>query len=93
MFKKSKMKAMVVTWFDFEDSGLDEKPQEIANLCFMAPKETVTSELKSNLTFDELQDAIYELIDELKKLSVKNEDLERRNQEQIKQKVKVLKDK
>lgn len=43
----------------------------MANVCFMVHEKEITSELISDFTFDELQDALFDLLDELKKLDLK----------------------
>ena len=63
---------MVATWIDTEESSSDEEVQKVVNLYLMAQEEKITSETKLDFTFDELKKAFYDLIDELKKLGLKN---------------------
>ena len=53
-FKRSKKKAMVTTWSDSDESGLDEDTQNEVNLCFMAQEDEVNSEPSLKFTFEEL---------------------------------------
>ena len=51
----------------------------------MAHDNEVNSETPSDFTFEELHEAFYDLIDELKKLGIKNKDLKSKNQSLLKQ--------
>ena len=51
----------------------------------MAHENEVTSESTSEFTFEELHEAFYDLIDELKKLGMKNKELKLKNQSLVKQ--------
>ncbi|KAA3466698.1 zf-CCHC domain-containing protein/UBN2 domain-containing protein [Gossypium australe] len=59
---KQKHKANVATWSD--DDSSDEETQEVSNLCLMTiddSKVTSNSSTSNSYSFDELQDAYYEL--------------------------------
>lgn len=85
--KKFKKKAMVATWNDINDSSSEEEENaEIANLCFMANEDKVISEFSNDFLFDELQEAFYELLNDLKKLGFKNKELKLKNESLIKEK-------
>ena len=74
--KKYKKKAMMATWSGSDDSSFEEEDStEQANLCLMAHENEVNFETPSGFTFEELHEAFYDLIDELKKLGIKNKDL------------------
>ena len=84
--KKFKKKAMMATWSASDDSSSDEETStEQANLCLMAHENEVTSESTSEFTFEELHEAFYDSIDELKKLGKKNKELKLENQSLVKQ--------
>ena len=84
--KKFKKKAMMATWSASDDSSSDEETStEQANLCLMAHENEVTSESTSEFTFEELHEAFYDSIDELKKLGKKNKELKLKNQSLVKQ--------
>ena len=59
--------------------SLDEEEEEesIANLCLMANDNEVYLENSSNFTFDELFEAFNDLIDEYKKIRLKNKELKK----------------
>ena len=59
----------------------------------MAQEEKVTFEIELDLIFDELQEAFYDLIDEHKKLSLKNKNLKTSNHALIKEREELLKEK
>ena len=69
--KKIKKKATMATWSDNDDSSSDEKIYEVANLYLMVQKEKITSKIKFEFTFNELQDAFYDVLDEFKKFRLK----------------------
>ena len=84
--KKFKKKAMMATWSASDDSSSDEETStEQANLCLIAHKNEVISETPSDFTFEELHEAFYDLVDELKKLGMKNKELKLKNQSLLKQ--------
>lgn len=83
----------MATWSNSEHSSLDEEPQEVANLYLMAYEKDVTFEFKSDFTFDEFQNIFLDLLDKLKKTSLKFKELKGCNQELTKEKVKFLKEK
>ena len=78
--KKYKKKAMMATWSESDESSSKEDSNEQANLCFMAHENEVNTEIPIDFTFEELHEAFYDLIDELKKLGVKNKELKSKNQ-------------
>ena len=83
--KKYKKKAMMATWSESDDSSSKEEDStEQANLCLMAHENEVNSKTPSDFTFEELHEAFYDLIDELKKLGIKNKDLKLKNQSLLK---------
>ena len=51
----------------------------------MAHENEVISEIPSEFTFEELHEAFNDLIDELKKLGMKNKELKLKNQSLVKQ--------
>ena len=72
---------MVAIWSDSDESSFEEKDShEQANLCFIAHKNKVNTETPNDFTFEELQEAFYHLVDDLKKLGVKNKELKLKNQ-------------
>ena len=68
-----------------ESSSEEEDSNEQANLCLMAYENEVNSTTPIDFTFEELHEAFYDLIDELKKLGVKNKELKSKNQSLLKQ--------
>ena len=70
--RKFKKKAMMATWSDSEDSSSEEEQKEVANLCFMANENEAINETQSDFTFEELEDAFYELIHDFKKIKLEN---------------------
>ena len=73
--RKFKKKAMMATWSDSEDSTSEEEQKEVANLCFMANDDEVSAENLSDFTFNELEEAFFELMNDFKKLKLKNNKL------------------
>ena len=73
-------------WSDSDDSTTDEESHEEANLCLMAHENEITLETQNEFTYDELLEAFYELLDDLKELEIKNNNLKLRNQELAKEK-------
>ena len=73
-------------WSDSDDSSFDEDIHEETNSCLMAHENEITSESSSKFNFDELQKAFYELLDDLKKLGLKNKELKMKNQSLLKEK-------
>ena len=53
----------------------EEDSHEQANLCLMAYENEVNTEIPDYFTFEELQEVFYYLVDDLKKLGVKNKEL------------------
>ena len=79
--KKYKKKAMMATWSDSDESSSEEEDShEQANLCLMAYKNEVNTETPDDFTFEKLQKVFYDLVDDLKKLGVKNKELKSKNQ-------------
>ena len=60
--KREKRRAMMATWSQSEDSSNDENVNEVANMCFIAFKDT--NEVNSNI--DENEDFMFEYDDLLK---------------------------
>ena len=78
--KKYKKKAMMATWSGTDDSSSEEEDStEQANLCLMAHENEVDTETPIDFTFEELHEVFCDLIDELKKLEVKNKELKSKN--------------
>ena len=73
--KFQKKKAMTATQSDSDDSITDEESHEEANLYLMAHENEVISETQNEFFYEELQDTFHELLDDLKKLGVKNKNL------------------
>ena len=75
----------MATWSGSDDSSSEEEDStEQANLCLMAHENEVNSKTPSDFPFEELHEAFYDLIDELKKLGIKNKDLKSKNQSLLK---------
>ena len=91
--KKMKEKAMMATQSDNKEFSSDEEAQEEVNLCLTAKEEEIKFKTQFDFSFDELQEAFYDLIIELKKLSLKNKNLKISNQTFIKEKEELLKEK
>ena len=66
---------MVVNWSDSDEPSSDDDTHEEANLCLMEDKNEVTSEPSNEFFFDELQEVFYDLLDDPKKLGLKNKEL------------------
>ena len=60
---------MIVIWRDSDELGSDEEIQNVANLCFIAQEDEINLEPSLEFTFNELQDAFYDLIKNFKKLA------------------------
>ena len=76
----------MATWSASDDSSSEEENStEQVNLCLMAHKNEVIFETPSDFTFEELHEAFYDLVDELKKLGMKNKELKLKNQSLLKQ--------
>ena len=75
----------MATWSESDESSSEEKDSnERANLCLMVHENEVNTETPNDFTFEELHEAFYDLIDELKKLGVKNKELKSKNQSLLK---------
>ena len=84
--RKYKKKAMIATWSGSDESSFEEKDSnEQANFCLMAHENEINTETPNDFTFEELYEAFYNLIDELKKLGVKNKELKSKNQSLLKE--------
>ena len=59
----------------------------------MAHEGEVNAEPSNEFTFDELQEAFYDLLDDLKKLGLKNKELKFKNQTLIKEKEEIMNEK
>ena len=78
----------MATWSESDESSSEEKDSnERANLCLMVYENEVNTETPNDFTFKELHEAFYDLIDELKKLGVKNNELKSKNQSLLKNKI------
>lgn len=69
-------------WGDSNNSSLDyeeEEEERIANLCLMSHNNEVNIENSFEFTFEELLEAFYELVDNLKRIMLKNKDLRKSN--------------
>ena len=85
---------MVATWSDSDDSSSEEEEaHEQANLCLMAHENEVSAEISNEFTFEELQEAFYDLVDDLKKLRTKNKELKFKNQVLLKENETILSEK
>ena len=70
----------MATWSDSDKSSSEEEEShEQANLCLMAHENKVNAETSNDFTFEELQEIFYDLVDELKKLGIKNKELKSKN--------------
>lgn len=65
---------MITTWSNSDELSLYDDNHEVANLCLMAHEDEVTSKLVRYFTFKELQEAFNDLLDNLKKLNLKNKE-------------------
>ena len=75
----------MATWSRSDESSSEEEDSnEQANLCLMAHENEVNSATPIDFTFEKLHEAFYDLIDELKKLGVKNKELKSKNQSLLK---------
>ena len=76
---------MVATWSDSDESSSEEEDShEQANLCLMAHENEVNTETPNDFTFEELQEVFYDLVDDLKKLGIKNKEWKSKNQSLLK---------
>ena len=76
----------MATWSGSDESSSEEEESnEQANLCLMAHENEVNIETPIDFTFEELHEAFYDLIDELKKQGVKNKKLKSKNQSLLKE--------
>ena len=79
--KKYKKKTIMATWSDSDESSSEEEDShEQANLCLMAHENEVNTKTSDDFTFEELQKVFYDLVDDLKKLRIKNKELKSKNQ-------------
>ena len=84
--KKYKKKTIVATQSDSDESSSEEEDlHEQANLCLMAHENEVNAETLDDFTFEELQEAFYDLVNDLNKLGVKNKELKSKNQSLLKE--------
>ena len=81
---------MVITGSDSDDFASEGEDQDVVKLCLMAQVEEVIPKLSSNFIFEELQDVFHGLIDELRKMSIKNKDLKNKNTLLTKEKEEAL---
>ena len=89
-YKEIKKKAIVAAQSDNNKSISDEENKNVVNLCLMAQDDEVTFELVLDFTFDELQDAFYNLLDEFRKISLKNKSLKIKNEALSKEKKEII---
>ena len=83
--KKYKKKAMMATWSDSDESSSEEEDShEQANLCLMTHENEVNAETPDDFIFEELQEVFYDLVNDLKKLGIKNKELKSKNQSLLK---------
>ena len=77
---------MEATWSDSdESSSKEEESHEQTNLCLMAHENEVNAKTPNDFIFEELQEVFYDLVDDLKKLGVKNKELKSKNQSLLKE--------
>ena len=75
----------MATWSGSDESSFEEEDSnEQANLCLMAYENEVNTETPIDFIFEKLHEVFYDLIDELKKLGVKNKELKSKNQSLLK---------
>ena len=75
----------MATWSGSDESSSEEEDSnEQANLCLMAHENEINFETPIDFIFEKLYEAFYDLIDELKKLGVKNKELKLKNQSLLK---------
>ena len=84
-----KKKTMMATWSDNDDSTTDKEFYKEANMCLMTHENEVTSETQNKFSYDELQKTFYELLNDLRKLKLKNKNLKLKNQALAKEKEEV----
>lgn len=89
--KKIKKKVIIATQSDSENSNTNEKSQEVVNLCFMTHKEEKNFEHKLDCIFEELQNTFLDLLDEFKRLGLKNKEIKNYNHDLIKENDKSMK--
>ena len=70
---------MMAIWSDRDDSTTDEESYEEANLYLIAHKNEVIFETQNKFSYDELQEAFHKLLNDLKKLGLKNKNLKLKN--------------
>lgn len=76
---RNKKKAFKATWDDSDESDSEEETQEVANMCFMAINDEVSSlDLDESLSYDELLDGFNELHDKFEKVGLKNISLKKK---------------
>ena len=63
-----------------ESSFEEEDSNEQANLCLIAHENEINTEIPIDFIFEKLHETFYDLIDELKKLGIKNKKLKSKNQ-------------
>ena len=81
----------MATWSESDESSSEEEySNEQANLCLMAHENKVNTETPNDFTFEKLHEAFYDLIDEQKKLGVKNKELKSKNQSLLKENESIL---
>ena len=76
----------MATWSDNDELSSNDDTHEEANLYLNAYENEVTSDPSNAFTFDELQETFYDLLDDLKKLGLKNKQLKMQNQCLVKEK-------
>lgn len=70
---------MIASCSDCDDSGSKEEngKEEIAKLYFMEQDNEVHSKIQSDFIFDKLQDIFYELMNNFKKVCLRNKKLKK----------------
>ena len=87
--KRVKKRAILRIWRDSDTLSSNEE-EEAANICLMAIEDELNSENSFQFIFDELLEVFNDLMDEFKKLKLKNKEIKRLNLLLVNKKSKLL---